>query len=120
MNCSREQLVSDPAITCVALSGPMADGSHPTQQQAVALYVAVDRSGSMASANKLDNVKLSLDQLLTYLNGGDFFTVLAFDHLVNTTVDCEDCSPDHKVIMQQRLGALRPGGSTHLEAAIKA
>jgi hypothetical protein len=120
MNCSCEQLVSDPAITCIALSGPMADGSHPTAQQAVALYVAVDRSGSMASANKLDNVKLSLDQLLTYMNGGDFFTVLAFDHLVNTTIDCEDCSPDHKVIMQRRLAALHPGGSTHLEAAIKA
>jgi len=120
MNCTREQLVSDPAITCIALSGPTADGSHPTRQQAVALYVAVDRSGSMAAANKLVNVKLSLEQLLTYLNEGDFFTVLAFDHLVSTPVDREDCGPDHKVLIQRRLAELHPGGSTNLEAAIKA
>ena len=119
MNCTREQLTTSPGITCVAMSGPTADGTHPTHLQAVALYVAVDRSGSMAEGNKLRNVLLSLDQMLTYLTTMDFLTVLAFDDSVSTTVDCESCDADNRVIIQQRLATLKPGNSTNLGLAIQ-
>lgn len=118
MNCTRETLTANPGITCVAMSG-LADGMHSTTQQAVALYVAVDRSGSMADGNKLRNVLLSLDQMLTYLTAQDFLTVLAFDDSVSTTVDCEACDADNRVIIQQRLATLQPGNSTNLGLAIQ-
>jgi len=120
MNCTREELASNPGITCVEMVGPVSDGTHPSQLQAVALTILVDRSGSMASQNKLRNVLLSLDQLLTYLNEGDFLTVLDFDDRVKTTVERESCDVGNKVIVQQRLHTLVPGGGTDLGLVIRA
>jgi len=115
MNCTRELLASNPGITCVAMSGPPSDVTQP-----VALYVALDRSGSMADGNKLRNVLLSLDQLLLYLKDGDLLTVFAFDDTLSTVVDCESCDTDNKVIIQQRLNTLCPGNSTNLALALQA
>jgi hypothetical protein len=118
MNATREELASNPGITCVEMIGPVSDETHPSQ--AVALYILVDRSGSMASKNKLRNVLLSLEQLLTYLNAGDFLTVLDFDDTVKTVVERESCDVSNKVIIQQRLSALVPGGGTDLGLVIRA
>ena len=117
MNCVRETLVGT-SVTCVRLSAPEAAESH---QQAVNIVVVLDISGSMEDGNKLRNVILSLEQLLTFLRDDDLLTVVPFNGEIQRPfpVNQEPCTATGKSIIQERLAALKAGGNTNLGIAIR-
>lgn len=119
MNCTRENLVAHPGTTSVRLIGRAPASSAP--EQAVHFIVLADRSGSMQSKNKMVNVKLSLDHLLEFMGPNDFLTVLPFDHetVMPPLVYAEGCNANNREMLKTRIGSLRAGGGTNIEAAIK-
>ena len=119
MNCTRENLIAHPGTTSVRLIGRAPGTSAP--DQAVHFIVLADRSGSMQSKNKMVNVKLSLDHLLEFMGPNDFLTVLPFDHetVMPPLVYAEACNANNRELLKTRIGSLRAGGGTNIEAAIK-
>jgi len=119
MNCTRVNLVAHPGTTSVRLIGRAPGTSAP--DQAVHFIVLADRSGSMQSKNKMVNVKLSLDHLLEFMGPNDFLTVLPFDHetVMPPLVYAEACNANNRELLKTRIGSLRAGGGTNIEAAIK-
>jgi hypothetical protein len=75
----------------------------------------------MQSKNKMVNVKLSLDHLLEFMGPNDFLTVLPFDHetVMPPLVYAEACNANNRELLKTRIGSLRAGGGTNIEAAIK-
>ena len=119
MNCTRENLIAHPGTTSVRLIGRAPLSSAP--EQAVHFIVLADRSGSMQAKNKMVNLKLSLDHLLEFMGPNDFLTVLPFDHetVMPPLVYAEGCNANNREMLKARIGSLRAGGGTNIEAAIK-
>jgi von Willebrand factor type A domain len=120
MNCTRENLIAHPGTTSVRLIGRTPTTAVP--EQAVHFIVLADRSGSMQSNDKMVNVKLSLDHLLEFMRPNDFLTVLPFDHetVMPPLIYAEGCNANNREMLKTRIGSLRAGGGTNIEAAIKA
>ncbi len=77
---------------------------------ALNLCIVIDRSGSMAGNDKLEQAKRSCVGIWESLNPTDHLTVLAFDDEVVSVVSPQT-SPDQ---VKDRIMALRPGGMTNL------
>jgi hypothetical protein len=74
------------------------------------LCIVIDRSGSMAANDKLEQAKRSCVSIWESLNPTDHLTVLAFDDEVVSVVNPQT-PPDQ---VKDRILALRPGGQTNL------
>jgi Ca-activated chloride channel family protein len=81
-------------------------------RQRMNLALVIDRSGSMASEQKLDHAKSAADQLVARLGGGDRLAVVAYDSEVSTVVPSSLAR--ERSAFHAAIAALVPGGSTNL------
>ncbi len=77
------------------------------------LALVLDRSGSM-SGDKLEYVKTAAVQLLELLSERDRVAVVAYDDQVSLVSSSEAINPATRARLQQRIQAIRSGGSTNL------
>jgi len=118
MNCFREQLTDASGITSVQLKGLARPAGVETPD--VHFIILADKSGSMTSERRLENLKLSLDHLLDFMRERDLLTVLPFDHRVSLPplIAGETCTAVNKSNLRERLATLASGGSTNIGLAI--
>ena len=116
MNCSREQLTD--GITSIQLTGLPRPAGIETPD--VHFILLADKSGSMTSERRLENLKLSIDHLLDFMAPRDLLTVLPFDHRISLPplIAAETCSAVNKSNLRERLATLAAGGSTNIGLAI--
>jgi Ca-activated chloride channel homolog len=77
------------------------------------LALVLDRSGSM-SGEKLEYVKKAAQHLLDLLREGDRIAVIAYDNQVTVLSPSVMITQTIRAEIQQKIGALRPGGNTYL------
>jgi Ca-activated chloride channel homolog len=77
------------------------------------LALVLDRSGSM-SGEKLEYVKKAAQHLLELHREGDRIAVIAYDNQVTVLSPSVIITQTIRAEIQQKIGALRPGGNTYL------
>ncbi|MGW7414837.1 vWA domain-containing protein [Streptomyces sp. NPDC054863] len=77
---------------------------------AMNLCLVIDRSSSMAAADKLETAKRSCVDIFRRIKGDDLFTVVTFDDRAQVVVNPQ--TPRSQV--EERIGAVQPGGMTNL------
>jgi Ca-activated chloride channel homolog len=77
----------------------------------VNLAIVLDRSGSMAGV-KLEKAKAAAMEALRRLSGRDMFSVVVYDHNVETIVPAQ--SATNAAWIEDRIRAIQPGGRTAL------
>jgi Ca-activated chloride channel family protein len=83
------------------------------------LTVVVDRSGSMSAEGKLDFTKRGLHELVHNLRPGDRIDLVEFDDAVCTPIEGLVVGRDPAEVLDRAIDALRPGGSTNLDAGLR-
>jgi len=76
------------------------------------LVLVVDRSGSMGSENKLEQVKSAAAQIINHMNASDRLAVVIYDDSVQTLIPSS--SVENKEHFKELIAGLSPGGSTNL------
>ncbi len=93
------------------------DTSHHTP---VNVSVVLDRSGSMAGP-KIEKARQAACAALDQLEADDFFSLVIFDDTVELLLPPERAgSREHRDALKERIGHIRPGGSTALYAGVQA
>jgi len=108
----REVLPADEkqtAVIKVSLDAPRppANAAHPP----VNLSIVLDRSGSMAG-QKLEKAKDAAIEALRRLDGDDIFSLVVYDHSVETLIPAQ--SARHVERLETKIRAIRSGGNTAL------
>lgn len=101
------------AIIKVDLVAPVIprEGDRPP----VNLALVLDRSGSM-SGSKIEKAREAAIEALHRLNGRDMFSLVAYDHQVETLVPSRPAS--YTEAIEARIRGIRPGGNTALFGAV--
>jgi Ca-activated chloride channel family protein len=104
---------SQRAVIKVSLSAPVVPvaGERPP----VNLALVLDRSGSM-SGSKIENAREAAIEALHRLNGRDLFSLVTYDHRVETLVPARPASDTADI--EARIRSIRPGGNTALFGAV--
>lgn len=76
------------------------------------LVLVIDRSGSMASENKLDQVKQAASTIIENMNPTDRLAVVIYDDSVQTLIPSS--LVENKALFREVIASLSPGGSTNL------
>ena len=76
------------------------------------LVLVIDRSGSMGSENKLEQVKNAAAQIINNMNFTDRLAVVIYDDSVQTLIPSS--SVENKERLKELIYSLSPGGSTNL------
>ena len=95
-------------IVKVSLDAPRAKEAH---RPAVNLAIVLDRSGSMGGA-KIEKAKAAAIEALRRLGPRDKFSVVVYDHNVETIVPAQ--SATNAEWIEDRIRMIRPGGRTAL------
>lgn len=112
----RPVLLAGPAqrtVIKVALTAPLVprEGERPP----VNLALVLDRSGSM-SGRKIEKAREAAIEALRRLNGRDIFSLIAYDHRVETLVSARPARYTEDI--EARIRGIRPGGNTALFGAV--
>ena len=82
-----------------------------TQRPAVNLAIVLDRSGSM-SGQKLEKAKEAAIEALRRLGGKDLFSLVVYDHNVQTIVPAQSAANTEGI--ETKIRSIRSGGNTAL------
>ncbi|HSE42513.1 MAG TPA: VWA domain-containing protein [Acidobacteriota bacterium] len=82
------------------------------------LVLVIDRSGSMGSENKLEQVKNSAIQLLNNLDPEDRLAIITYDDSIQTLLP--STTVEDKARVRDLIYSLSPGGSTNLCGGMQA
>ena len=82
------------------------------------LVLVIDRSGSMASENKLEQVKNSAVELLNNLDPADRLAIITYDDSIQTLLS--STTVEDKAHVRDLIYSLSPGGSTNLCGGMQA
>jgi Ca-activated chloride channel family protein len=82
------------------------------------LVLVIDRSGSMASENKLEQVKNSAVELLNNLDPADRLAIITYDDSIQTLLS--STTVEDKARVRDLIYSLSPGGSTNLCGGMQA
>jgi len=80
------------------------------------LSLVIDKSGSMASADKLSRVKESLQKMIGQLRRDDIVSIVVFD--TTASVLCAAQRVGNGRSLRRAINSLRPGSSTNLHAGL--
>lgn len=83
------------------------------------LTLVVDRSGSMADANKMSFLKRGLHRMTSHLHPGDTVDVVSFDDRVETPLTDFRVGRDDTSKLDRAIDSLYPRGSTDLDAGLR-
>jgi Ca-activated chloride channel homolog len=85
---------------------------HGTKRKPLNLVLVIDRSGSMADENKLQQVKQAASAIIDQMNSTDRLGIVIYDDLVQTILP--STSVENPGRIRELLAGLAPGGSTNL------
>lgn len=80
------------------------------------LVLVIDRSGSMGSENKLENVKNAALQIINNMNPADRLGIVIYDDNVQTLLPSSPV--ENKEQIREVVSGLTPGGSTNLHGGL--
>jgi Ca-activated chloride channel family protein len=92
--------------------------SNSSDRKRMNLVLVIDRSGSMGSENKLEQVKTSAVEILNNLNPSDRLAIVTYDDSINTLLP--STSVEDKNYIRELIYGLHPGGSTNLSGGMMA
>ena len=92
--------------------------SNSSDRKRMNLVLVIDRSGSMGSENKLEQVKTSAVEILNNLNPSDRLSIVTYDDSINTLLP--STSVEDKNYIRELIYGLHPGGSTNLSGGMMA
>lgn len=92
--------------------------SNSSDRKRMNLVLVIDRSGSMSSENKLEQVKTSAVEILNNLNPSDRLAIVTYDDSINTILT--STTVEDKNYIRELIYGLRPGGSTNLSGGMMA
>lgn len=92
--------------------------SNSSDRKRMNLVLVIDRSGSMSSENKLEQVKTSAVEILNNLNPSDRLAIVTYDDSINTILP--STTVEDKNYIRELIYGLRPGGSTNLSGGMMA
>ncbi len=81
------------------------------------LTFVIDTSGSMEQDGRLELVKAALDELVDELGDNDTVAIVEFDDHPSVVLEPTDVDNEDDIL--DALDALRPGGSTNVEAGLE-
>jgi len=105
---------SQRAVVKVSLNAPAI--REKTARQPVNLAVVLDRSGSMSSAGKLEKAKEAAITALRRLGARDLFTLVVYDHEVETLVPPQSAANAEWI--EARINGITTRGNTALFAGV--
>lgn len=80
------------------------------------ISLVMDRSGSMSSENKLENVKKACKLVINNLSDNDLLSIVAYDDQVNVVQSSSFVK--NKAILEQKVTKIQTGGSTNLSGGM--
>jgi Ca-activated chloride channel family protein len=91
---------------------------HQADRKPMNLVLVIDRSGSMGSENKLEQVKNSAVELLNNLDPTDRLAIVTYDDSIQTLLPSS--TVENKARVRDLIYSLSPGGSTNLCGGMQA
>ena len=100
----------DEAVLQLGFSTALANDRQ--QLRPINLALVIDRSGSMADADKISRVKASLLVLVSQLRDIDTLSIVVFDSEAQVLLPA--CSLSNREFIRQLIRQIEPGGSTNI------
>lgn len=107
---------SNPAVK--RRGGILLKGAARTERQPVHLLFMIDTSGSMDEAEKLVNVKKSMNFILPFLTEQDQISLVTFDDNAKTHISRQSVTAENKQALEYKIQQMRADGSTNLSAGL--
>jgi Ca-activated chloride channel homolog len=86
----------------------------PSRAQASDIVVVLDRSGSMASENRLPYAKEAVRRLVRQLQADDRFALITFDSVAVVDTELTPVTDAARERIVRRVNAIQPGASTNI------
>jgi Ca-activated chloride channel homolog len=103
-----------PSVLQIGLATADFDGSSDLGP--VNLGLVIDRSGSMASANKMTLVKAALQSLASNLRPSDIVSIVTFDSAANVVLPANRLGDGHAY--RRAVANIEPAGSTNIDSGL--
>lgn len=101
----------DPQQVVVKVTLDAPQPPSETTRPPVNLCIVLDRSGSM-SGQKIENAKEAAIEALHRLSAGDLFSMVVYDHNVDTIISAQNAVSTEWI--ESRIRSISPGGNTAL------
>lgn len=112
---SQHLLPGEEAVLQIGYSTALADDR--AQLRPVNLALVIDKSGSMASANKMTRVKEALASLVSELRSIDTLSIVVFDTEASVLLPAQKVTNPGSI--KELIGSLQPGSSTNINAGLE-
>ncbi|MGE5247792.1 MAG: vWA domain-containing protein [Verrucomicrobiota bacterium] len=94
------------------------DLPYPDDRPKLNLALVIDRSGSMADANKLEYVKTAAHRLIDLMGNDDILSIVAYDHQVRVAFPARRVDGNREAL-HRIVADLYPGGRTFLSGGLE-
>jgi Mg-chelatase subunit ChlD len=120
MNAQIKYIESQTNSSVKRRGGVILKGAARTERQPVHLLFLIDTSGSMEEAEKLVNVKKSMNFILPFLTGSDQISLITFDDAAKTYITKSTVSSENKQALEYKIQQIKPDGSTNMSEGLLA